>query len=79
MLDFQTYENYFKILKTGLNVFKGNYHDIEKQKNITKYQLYTNESKNNRWLLFVISELFVWNRINYFILRSELNVASFRI
>ena len=32
-----------------------------KIKNIMKYLLYTNASKNNRWLLFVISEWFVWN------------------
>ena len=63
MLDFRTFlenmkmsSSLFKILKTGLNVFKSNYHVIEKQKNITKYKLYTNESKNNRRLLFVKSE-----------------------
>ena len=47
-----------KILETGINVFKSNYQII---KNILKYQLYMNASKNNRWLFVVISEWFVWN------------------
>jgi len=38
-----------------------NYLKKNKIKNIMKYLLYTNASKNNRWLLFVISEWFVWN------------------
>ena len=31
-----------------------------------KYQLYTNASKNNRWLLVVISKWFVWKYIDFY-------------
>ena len=43
------------MIYSGL-VFKGS--DREKERG---YKLYTNASKNNRWLLFVISEWFAWN------------------
>ena len=46
-------------------------------KNIMKYQLYTNASKNSRWQLFVISEWFVWNWL--IILRPKSNFATFWI
>ena len=48
-----------KILETGIKVFKSN-SQIIKNKNTMKYQLYTNASKNYRWLLatfFSISRL----------------------
>ena len=52
-----------KILEKRINVFKSNSEIMKNKKiNIRKYQLYTNASKNNRWLLFVILKLsdFVW-------------------
>ena len=54
-----------KILETGINVFKSN-SQIMKNTKIMKYQLFTNASKNNRWLLFVISEWFVLE-LNWFV------------
>ena len=36
-----------------------------------KYQLFKNSSKNNRWIVFVISEGFVWNWIDLFTTRVE--------
>ena len=73
-LDFRTFlENMkmssllSKILETGMNVFK-NISQI--MKNIIKYQLNTNGSKNDQYDLI---------RIKLIILRSEFNVATFRI
>jgi len=54
-----------KILETGINVFKSNYQIIKNKKNIMKYYLYTNASKNNRWLLFVIFNDFL--ELNWFL------------
>jgi len=47
-----------------------------KIKKIIKYQIFTNASKNNRWLLFLMNDLF-GIKLNCF--RSELNVWSFWI
>jgi len=58
----------FLIMKTTFSYFPGMFKNpapaecyLKKIINIMKYLLYTNSSKNNRWLLFVISEWFVWN------------------
>jgi len=54
-LDFRTFlesmkmsSSSLKILETGINVFESNYQIIKNKKNIMKYQLFTNASKNNQ-------------------------------
>ena len=56
----------FLILKTTFSYFPGMFENpapgkYYSKKQNQKYKLYTYASKNNRWLLAVISEWFVWN------------------
>ena len=90
----------FLIMQTTFSYFPGMFENpvpakmILKNKiiNIMKYQLFTNASKNNRWLMFVISEWFVYDPswmlhlsefvFNYFLLmdatdRSKIKSAIF--
>ena len=48
IFDMKMSSSLLKILETGMNVFKINFNIIKNKKNIMKYQLYTNASKNNR-------------------------------
>ena len=76
---FISVSRFFFIMKTTFSIFQGmfqnpatvKYYFLKQIKYIMKYQLYMNASKNNRWQLFVISQWFVWNWVDYFTIRVK--------